>query len=126
MPKTPVEELNIDTVGSSIFGNGIPPKVESPQDEIMKEILREVFSVENIEVKTDLKDSQILAFTQAELFADAYQVPLLKTAVDRLSIRLISKNRLGRKEFTEIAKSLRSSAEALNTPTLGGRLFGKE
>lgn len=88
------------------FGGGMTPQPQvNPSVEIFGKITKEIYSVNNIELKTELNDAQIMAFSQARAFANKYKVPLLAEFVKNISKYSISRNRKGRKEFESIAKA---------------------
>lgn len=101
---------------------------DDSRDELGLKILDEVYSTKDIDVKTDLTANQIVVFTRAEMYHEKYQSPLVDLLLKRMSIRLVSKDRKGRKEFTEIAKALNTmlGGDPMATPSLSDRFFGKE
>ena len=98
------EQLNLT---GALFGEGDLTTAPAPNAsvEIFKSIVDEIYSKKNIELKTELNDRQVMVFSQAKAFAKRYKVPLLKELVKNYSEYAISKNRKGRKEFSEISKS---------------------
>ena len=114
---------------NSLFGAGggmnqTPPP--NPSVEIFGKITKEIYSIKNIELKTELNDAQIMAFSQARAFANKYKVPLLNEFVKNLSKYSISRNRKGRKEFESIAKANLQMAgnEEREKRSIPTRLFG--
>ena len=112
----------------------INPKTELPTgdettvvDELQLKIIEEIFSKTDIQLKTDLTSRQITAFARAKLYYEKYRVPMIATLLQDMSEWLVSKDRKGRKEFTEIAKAFSSSFNSeLEPPSPMGRLLGKE
>lgn len=93
--------------------------------EMLNELVKQNYSKENIEVKTDINDKQIRAFGVARLFADKYKNILVFNLVEQFMTLSISKDRKSRKEYQEIAKSmLGSQTEIDNRPSMKERLFG--
>lgn len=96
---------------NSLFGvggmegafNSSPPI--NPSVEIFGKVTKEIYSTKNLELKTELNDMQIMAFSQARAFAKRYKVPLLEEFVKNISKYSISRSRKGRKEFENIAKA---------------------
>ena len=82
-------------------------------------IFQQIFSKEDIELKTDLTLAQVQAFSKALIFADKYQVGVLKTISYKMMELLISKDRQGRKEFAQI------SARAQNDIQVESSMFDK-
>ena len=114
---------------ASLFGNGDVPHVlqPNPSVEIFKSITKEIYSTKNLELKTELNDNQIMAFSQARAFAKKYSVPLLAEFVKNISKYSISKGRKGRKEFTDISKAnlQLASGEDRETQSIPSRLLGR-
>jgi hypothetical protein len=84
--------------------------------------LQEIYSKEDIEMKTDLNQAQINALAKGQLYASIYNVPIVKELCNRVMLLLVSKGRNGRKEFVDMAKSMNSEEDA--KPTLPDRLMG--
>lgn len=63
-------------------------------------------SKENLKMKSDLSLAQITHLTRAYVFAEHFNNPLVKHIADTLLELLVSKGRMGRKELTELARSL--------------------
>lgn len=110
------------------FGGGItPPPAPNPSVEIFGKITKEIYSVKNLELKTEVNDAQIMAFSQARAFANKYKVPLLAEFVKNISKYSISRNRKGRKEFESIAKAnlQMAGAEEREKRSIPDRLLGR-
>ena len=84
-------------------------------------ILNEVYSKDDIEMKTDLTPAQVMPIAKGYVFAEKFDVPILKALCDQTLILLVSKGRLGRKEFVSIAQATTHAPEA---PSLSERLLG--
>jgi hypothetical protein len=95
---------------------------ENRKDMWMQEVSKQIFSTDNIEVKTDLTTSQINALAKGHLFAETYGVSLMANLCNRIEVLLVSKDRKGRKEFTEIAKTFNNESELDFKPSLKERL----
>jgi len=95
------------------------------RDELTLKVIDEVFSTKDIEVKTELNDRQIIQFTRGHMFHSVFGSPRMLQLVNTLAIYSVSKGRKGRKEFTDIAKSINSFDTGLD-PEMGVRrkLFG--
>ena len=116
-------------LSAALFGEGnMPAPIQpNPSVEIFKSITKEIYSKRNIELKTELNDNQIMAFSMAKAFSKRYKVPLLKEFIVNLSEYSISKNRKGRNEFKEIAKAnlQMASAEERERQSIPDRLLGR-
>ena len=94
------------------------------RDEYLLKIIDEIYSDKNVEVKTDLNERQILAITRGQLFAERYNCDIMDKLCNKIMKLSISKNRLSRKEFTEISKSITEPSEMEAPPiTMRQRLF---
>mgnify|MGYP001152651069 CR=1 FL=1 len=108
-----------------VFDNAIISS--DPVDENAKhldKIVDEIYSIENIEVKTDLNQAQINAITKALVFAETYKVGILTTIANKHMALLISKDRKGRGEFTQIAAGMEN--EHKQSSSLFNKLVGGE
>ena len=104
--------------------NVAPPP--NPSVEIFDKITKEMFSTKNIELKTEVNDAQIMAFSKGRAFAKRYKVPLLAEFINNISKYSISKNRKSRKEYGEVAKAnlQMASVEERESRSIPARLFG--
>ena len=100
----------------------IPQEQENRKDIWMQEVSKQIFSKDNIEVKTDINTTQINALTKGLLFAKTFNVSIMKDLCNTIMVLSVSKNRMGRKEFTEIAKTFNADTEIDNKPNLRERL----
>ena len=109
----------------SIFDNIIttPEEQQDTSSKHLEMIFEQIYDKSNIEVKTDLTQQQINAITKALIFADKYNVGILKDIAVKHMELLISKDRQGRKEFTTI--STRQTDMLDPQPTLFNKLGGK-
>lgn len=89
----------------------IQPNINNKNEsDYKKDLLNLIYDTNNINVKTDLSQDQIMAVARMELFADYYNVSILKSFSQNFKELQISKDRQGRKEGTAIL----SSANALD------------
>jgi len=91
------------------------------QQEHLTKIIGEIYSKENIEVKTDINMPQINALTKAIVYADRFNSPMVAQVAQKYMELSISKDRKGRKEFTEISRSMNAPDQPLQ-PQLNSRL----
>ena len=101
----------------------------SPQDvNVEKEpspielMIGEMLGRENLEMKTDLTDNLIIALTKGTIYANIYNNPLMKSLVETISLYRVSRNRKGRDEIKDMAKSLGTSYSD-EAPSFMSRLF---
>lgn len=96
----------------------------SSRDEYILKIIDEVFSKEDIELKTDLSTDQIIKITKGQIFAERYNCSIMDKLCNKIMILSVSKNRSSRKEFTEISKSV-SGPQEPDLPSIKTRLLGE-
>ena len=114
----------------SLFGVGegfVPPTAPNPSVEIFDKITKEMFSTKNLDLKTEVNDAQIMAYSQGRAFARYYKVPLLSEFIKNLSMYSISRGRKGRKEYSDVAKANLQMAgmEEREKRSIPDRIFGK-
>ena len=97
---------------------------ENVRDEHLLKIIDEIYSKDNIQLKTDVTIPQINALTKGLLFGKRYNCSLMDDLCDTMMQLLVSKGRQSRKEFTDISKSMQPHNEELEQPRLDKRLFG--
>ena len=119
-----------NTVGSIAKQAIITPKGQQQQPtndkEYLKDVIKAVYDKSNIEVKTELNTSQIMAISRAEMIADVYNIPILKSFTNQIMTLMISKDRKSRKEFTEISKSIMASANQDEEAGVIDKLIGNK
>lgn len=99
--------------------------VEGRSNEILMKVLDKAFTTEDIELKTDLTTNQIVQFARARRFADQFSIDVLNKFIYDLSVYSVSKDRKGRKEYVEIAKSLHNMEHEQQEGNIRDRLLGK-
>jgi hypothetical protein len=93
------------------------------KDMWMKEVSNQIFSMENIEIKTDLNVAQINALTKGKLFAKHFNCTIMDDLCNTIMTLSVSKNRGSRKEFVDISKNMHPDNNEMQ-PTLKTRLLG--
>jgi len=91
-------------------------------EQIKMKVVDEVFSVNNIDMKTDLNQRQINAITKGKLFANQFNCQIMMDLCNLHETLLISKSRAGRKEFIELTKSVTNNDQ--EAPSIKERLLG--
>jgi len=111
----------------NIFGDNVISGIGQSNSsvEIFGKVTDEIYSKKSIQLKTDLNDRQILAFSSAAVFARKYKRPLLKSLVRELSIYSVSRGRKGRKEFENIAKANLGMSMEDESRSIPDRLMGR-
>ena len=113
----------MDQVTNSLFST--PETIQQAPNESnvdLKFALEEIFSSRNLEMKTDLTVRQITAITRGQLFAKEFKSKLMNDLCKRFMILMVSKNRMGRKEFAEMARSVHQDNK--EQETIAKRLLG--
>lgn len=123
----PKKKPLFDALTPFLMGDNIKVNAsdENPRDELLLKIIDEVYSTENIEVKTELNEAQITTFTRAKLYHKKFGSKLILELVNELAIYSVSNGRKGRKEFTEISKALNSREAEETDPRIRERLLGR-
>ena len=74
---------------------------------IASKLIEELLSSQtNLKMKSDLTSAQITNVTRAYIYSEQFGCSLMGRVADTLLELLISKNRLGRKELADLARSL--------------------
>jgi len=71
----------------------------------LRDIVLAIFSVENHQLKTKLKTSQVVPLTRLMLFADRYDSKVCKSLEAYLTSYMVSVDGLGRTDLREALKS---------------------
>jgi hypothetical protein len=96
-----------------------------PQADFFKEVVKNVYALDNPATKSDLTPAQIPAMARGYAVAELYDIPVLKQYIDNILILSFSKNRKSREEFTRIATAVQTpTMPEEERPTLATRLFG--
>ena len=75
------------------------------RDKSIEKALDELFSVDGIDLKSDINDRQISALTRGYIFADVYKCRYMGDLVRHILELSVSRKREGRKEFVKILQS---------------------
>lgn len=85
-------------------------------------MINEMLGRENLEMKTDLSDRLVVALTKGSIFADLFHNKLMESLVNKISLYRVSRNRKGRDEIKDMAKSL-GFVLSEDSPSFMSRLF---
>ena len=69
------------------------------------QIAKELFSEENIDMKTEMSDQEINIFARVEFIKETFKIKSLQLFINKFEKLRISKLRQGRKEFVETMKN---------------------
>jgi hypothetical protein len=97
---------------------------DSARDIWMKNYSEQIFSTDNISVKTDINTRQIMALSKGLIFAERYNSKLMLGLCNQIMILSVSRDRKSRKEFTEVTKSINGGDDGNIIPSLKERLLG--
>lgn len=97
------------------------------ENEHLSKIVEEVYSKDDIELKTDLTGEQVLAISLAQTYEERFGVKILDKFTEKFMLLSVSKGRKGRKEFENITSSIyaKNTAEQ-EDKGIRARLIGKE
>jgi hypothetical protein len=74
-------------------------------EKTIEKALDELFSVDGIDLKSDINNRQISALTRGYIFADVYKCKYMGDLVRHILELSVSKSREGRKEFVRVLQS---------------------
>lgn len=74
-------------------------------EKTIEKALDELFSVDGIDLKSDINNKQISALTRGYIFADVYKCKYMGDLVRHILELSVSKSREGRKEFVRVLQS---------------------
>ena len=74
-------------------------------EKTIEKALDELFSVDGIDLKSDINNRQISALTRGYIFADVYKCRYMGDLVRHILELSVSKSREGRKEFVRVLQS---------------------
>ena len=74
-------------------------------EKTIEKALDELFSVDGIDLKSDINNRQISALTRGYIFADVYKCKYMGDLVRHILELSVSKSREGRKEFVKVLQS---------------------
>lgn len=101
-----------------------PQDIEvTPEPTPIELMINEMLNVNNLQIKTDLNDNLIIALTKGKIFADLYSNKIMASLVENISLYRISRNRKGREEIKDMAKSLGTYTSEENNSSFINRLF---
>lgn len=118
------ENLPIERGFDMIFGHNEADVENSPtQDIILEKALTELFSVEGIDLKSDINNIQISAITRGYIFANVYKCGPMADLVRHILELSVSKNRQGRGEFVKVLQSSNRQEEEAPIKLMRRRLL---
>lgn len=88
----------------------------------MREAMDVVFSTNDVKVKSDLKETQVVPILKLFMFDTVYKCPITSIIANEFLTLSISKGRQSRKEFVELARS--TINQEMNQGSMLGGVFG--
>lgn len=79
--------------------------IKTIKDTATAEGLKQLFSMQNISMKTDLKRKLILAMSRGDIFADTYNSEKMRSLIKYIEVRSISNDRKGRGELVALVRN---------------------
>lgn len=112
--KTPSLELLVET-----------PKEENtePRETVLEVTLKELFSFDKLEMKSDLSQDLILAMSRGKVFVDKFHSKELNNLMDYILKLSVSKDRKGRVEMVDLARNTQDPIDDLGNESMFRRLF---
>lgn len=99
------------------------PEERSQQEIKMEYLIKQGFTTDNIEMKSDLSKSAIKAISKGLMHALIFNDATLETLARTVMVLNVSKDRKGRQELTEISKMI-GNDQPDNQSNVLGRLLG--
>jgi hypothetical protein len=126
MAKKKKEEI-IETPYSSEIGGELQTSGGVNDSPIYNELVKQIFDVNNIAVKTDLSQNEIIGLACLDVYAQQFQNSLIKKfRIAYMELKL-SHKRKSRGELVQIFRTISSSQNQTETGGLSRALgFGKE
>jgi hypothetical protein len=131
----PTEQPKVQSEKSKVLPTPLSTDVFFPEekqiiqndltDQFKLKMVEEVYSTTDVELKTDLNNAEIIAITKGKLFSKTFNTPIISELCLTLMELKISKDRKGRKEFVEIAKSLLTPTLEEQSSSIPQRLLGE-
>lgn len=119
--------MKTDDISSALFG----ADPEQEQEEVSKAeqriefLLKQGFTKDNIEMKTDLTKPAIKAIAKAKMHATIFGDATVDLLCEFVMILNISKDRKGRQELTELTRMVATESEAVGGGGMLNRLLGQ-
>jgi len=82
------------------------PEQERNKDVLLKAIMQELFSNENLSSKTELNAKQVLVHAQARVFEEIYQTGVIGRLLDWIETNMLSHKRASRKEYVKFLQNI--------------------
>ena len=96
-----------------LLENNEPNEIEQDNnpDTINSEVISQLYSVENIHMKTDITKELGVAMARGLIFADEYQCEPMFKLIHNIEVLFVSNDRKGREELVKVAESVNTIPE---------------
>jgi len=123
--ESPLPKYSTDEILYSSEVDNLPPTPsnEEGNEESSSEIYRDLFSPRDIDMKSDLTPNLIIAMAKGKIYADRFNVQVVKDLQLNILRLMVSKNRLGRSEILDIYKAEKRQFDI--DPLLPSHMLGK-
>lgn len=112
--ETDIQPVNVKKSFDILFGNTenrIDNIQKTAKEQTLEKALEELFSTDNIDLKSDINNQQISAISRGYIFAEVYHCKYMGDLVRHILELSVSKNREGRKEFVKVLQAVNPEAE---------------
>ena len=101
------------------------PKEENsePKETVLEVTLKELFSYDKLEMKSDLSQDLILAMSRGKVISKKFKCPELDNLMDNILKLSVSKDRKGREEMVELARNSIDPMDDNGSESMFKRLF---
>jgi len=90
---------------------------------MIRELIKEVFNVDNIDIRSDLNDKEIILIAQLKVYADVFNDGLVKSFITNYLRAKLSKKRKSRSELVDVITKSLSATQDENA--MSSKLLGK-
>lgn len=98
-------------------------KEETPQENIFTESMKQLFSTEDMSMKTEFTRGQVIPFAMAEIYIEKYHSKALRHFIDEYMLKAVSIERKGREDYLGLIRNANTTEE--DNTSLMDRLLGK-
>ena len=101
------------------------PKEENtdPKESVLEITLKQLFSTDKLEMKSDLSQDLILAMSRGKVFVDKFQSTELDNLINYILKLSVSKDRKGRIEMVDLARNMQDPLDDNGESSMFRRLF---
>ena len=101
---------------SKITAEELEQSNKTNSERLMEKSLSELYSIDLLEMKTELSQDQIIHLSRGKIFADTYHCSAMTELITNIMTLSVSKDRGGRKEMTNVMRATNKDME-FNAPS---------